>query len=292
MMSHHLKFNLKLRQPLTLAAISFALVCACNADTFTLNPFSDAFVATGTSANNLSGDNFGGGGALVLAAPGLPNGEFQTVMQFNLSSATGAFNTQFGAGNWTVQSVTLQLTATPHPNPIYNSVAAGNFNISLMQNNSWTEGTGTAGAPTMDGISFNTLLSTYINNATDQPLGTGSFNGGTTGATSTLLNLTSGLTGDVTAGSDLSLRLYAADSAVSFLFSSRSDATIGNRPELIIAVNAVPEPGSLTLCVMGLAALFLWPRLVAFWGANSRKACRIPVNRTLSAHRDVVSCDT
>jgi hypothetical protein len=265
-----MKLNLNPGFVLMLAAAFSAMVCASQADTFTLNPFSDAFVATGTSANNLSADNFGGGGALVLAAPGLPNGEFQTVMQFNLSSASSAFNTQFGTGNWTIQSVTLQLTATPHPNPIYNAVAAGSFNVSLMQNNSWVEGTGTAGAPTMDGISFNTLQSTYINNATDQALGTGTFNGGTTGTTITSLNLTSGLTGDLLAGNDLSLRLYAADNAVSFLFSSRSDATVANRPELIIDVSAVPEPGSLTLGLLGLAVFLLWPRVVAFAKSNFR----------------------
>src|SRR5580700_5963652 len=137
--------NLKLKLWFAgILALLFARLCAGQEGNFTLNPFSTAFVATGTSANNLSNDNFGGGGALVLAAPGLPNGEFQTVMQFNLSSASSAFNTQFGTGNWTIQSVTLQLTATPHPNPIYNAVAAGSFNVSLMQNNSWVEGTGTA----------------------------------------------------------------------------------------------------------------------------------------------------
>jgi len=261
-MSLCIKSNLNLRAALALTAILSVLRGACYAGTIILNPIADAFVAAGTSANNLSADNFGGGGALVIGAPNLPNGGFQTVMQFNLSSAASALNTQFGVGQWAIQSVTLQLTATPHGNAIYNPVAAGQFNVSLMQNNSWVEGTGTAGTPTTDGISLNTLLSTYINNAQDQALGTFSFNGGTSGATMAPLNLTPGLLTDLQDGNDLSLRLYAADNAISFLFSSRMDSSAANRPELIIDANAVPEPGSLSLCAIGVAMLFVWRRMV------------------------------
>jgi hypothetical protein len=125
-----------------------------------------------------------------------------------------------------------------------------------MRNNSWVEGTGTAGIPTSDGISFTSLQSTYINNATDQALGTFSFGGGSSGANSYALGLTAGLMADLAAGNDLSLRLYAADNGVSYLFSSRANGTSANRPTLI--VNAIPEPGSLALGVMGLAMPALW----------------------------------
>jgi hypothetical protein len=235
------------------AAIFLALSSAAQTATFSVNPSADAFVATGATGN-LSGDNFGAAGALALSAPGLPQGEFQTVMRFNLASAFNSFNTEFGAGQWAIQSVTLQLTSSPHNNAIFNNIAAGQFGISLMQNNSWVEGTGTGGIPTTDGISYNTLTSTYINNATDQALGTFNFPGGSSGANSYSLNLSSSLIDDILNGDPLSLRLFAADSSVSYLFSSRS--ATGLAPDLIITV--VPEPGSVAVGLVGLGVFAVW----------------------------------
>ena len=147
-----------------------ALLDFCHAATFSTTPVADAYVATG-AGGELSTNNYGGGGALGLAAAGLPLGEFQSVIKFGLSSARNSFDGQFGAGLWTVQSVTLQLTASPHNNPIYNEIAPGQFNVSLMQNNFWLEGTGNGSTPTTDGITFESLQGTYINNTTDQALG-------------------------------------------------------------------------------------------------------------------------
>jgi len=136
----------------------------------------DAFVTTGPSGN-LSGNNYGGAGALSVAAPGLSKGEFQSVLQFDLSGAVTSFNTQFGAGQWNIQSITLSLTATSPNNAIFNSSAAGQFGISWMQNDSWTEGTGTPAAPTTTGITYSSLPS--YTGAGDESLGTFSFNGDT-----------------------------------------------------------------------------------------------------------------
>jgi hypothetical protein len=219
------------------------------------NSISDAFVTPG-SDGSLSTSNFGAAGALALSAPGLPQGEFQTVLQFQLSSITSSLNAIYGTGLWTVQSVSLQLTASPHNNAIFNNIAPGQFNVSLMQNNSWVEGTGTGGIPTSDGISFSTLQSTYINNATDQPLGTFSFTGGSSGTATYSLNLSSSLISDLMDGNDLSLRLFAADDTVSYLFSSRSGGSISTRPTLVIDV--VPEPSGLAICALALGAFSIW----------------------------------
>src|SRR5262249_2732056 len=100
-----------------------------HADTFSTNSIKDAFVATGPSGN-LSSNNYGGGGALTLASAALPKGEFQTVMEFDLSAAKAAFDTQYGVGQWTAQSVTLQLNASVHANAIYNSTGPGQFFVS------------------------------------------------------------------------------------------------------------------------------------------------------------------
>jgi len=55
-------------------------------------------------------------------------------------------------------------------------------------------------------------------------------------------------------GSDLSLRLFAADSQVSYLFSSRGSGSDVFRPTLIIDV--VPEPGSVALGSLGAVIIF------------------------------------
>jgi len=58
---------------LDLMAVLLAL--PAHAATFTPNPSADAFVTIGPTAN-LSGNNYGGVGALSVTASGLTNGEF------------------------------------------------------------------------------------------------------------------------------------------------------------------------------------------------------------------------
>ena len=181
----------------------------------------------------------------------MPNGEFQSVLRFDLSGARASLDAQYGAGQWSLQSVGLQLTSSPHNNTIYNDIAAGSFGVSLLQNSSWVEGTGNASNPSSTGINYNTLLNTFVS-AGDQALGVFNFNGGTSGANIYDLNLASDLSNGILSGGTLSLRLFAADSSVSYLFSSRAMQP-PNQPELII--NAVPEPAAFAL--LALASVFL-----------------------------------
>jgi len=214
----------------------------------------DAFVATGPSGN-LSVNNYGGGGALAVAAGNLPNGEFQSVLRFDLSGARSSLDAQYGAGQWSLQSVGLQLSSSPHGNTIYNQIAAGLFGVSLLQNSSWQEGTGNASNPSGSGINYNSLQSTYIS-AGDQALGVFNFDGGTSGINIYNLNLASDLSAGILAGSTLSLRLFAADTSVSYLFGSRAMQP-PNQPGLVIS--AVPEPAALALLSLPLGIL-LWLR--------------------------------
>jgi len=57
-------------------------------------------------------------------------------------------------------------------------------------------------------------------------------------------------------GNELSLRLFAADNDVSYLFSSRMAGSILT-PALIVDVTAAPEPASVALWATGLAAILL-----------------------------------
>jgi hypothetical protein len=238
-------------KPAVAAVILVIASLAARGASFNANPAADAFVTTGPGGN-LSGNNYGSGGAIALAAPGLAQGELQSVLQFNLGGALNSFNGTFGVGQWSIESVTLQLNAAPANNTIFNAPAAGLFGISWMQNDSWTEGTGTPSTPGASGITFASLQSTFIG-AGDEGLGTFSFNGATAGAFTYALGLTPGFAADLLAGDNLSLRLFAADSSVSGVFNSRSFGTAANRPLLTIV--AVPEPGTLALAGLGIVLL-------------------------------------
>jgi hypothetical protein len=243
---------------MALAALLGLATLPVQATVFTANPVADAFVATGLSGN-LSANNYGGGGALALSAPGLANGEFQSVLQFDASGAKSLFDGLYGAGLWTLQSVTLQLSASTPNNAIFNANSAGSFGVSWMQNDSWTEGSGTPQSPGATGITYNTLQSTFINPVMDEALGTFSYNGANSGTFVYTLNLPSGFAADVMAGNLVSLRLAAADSAVSYFFSSRSFGTAANRPVLTINAAPVPEPGKAALLALGIL-LFAAPK--------------------------------
>jgi hypothetical protein len=248
-----MKTTLNILRKKAIAATVFSLLLGLPvySATFTLNPSIDAFVTTGPSGT-LSGNNYGGAGALDVAAPGLAKGEFQSVLQFDLSGARASFDTQFGAGQWNIQSITLSLTATSPNNAIFNSSAAGQFGISWMQNDSWTESTGTPAAPTTTGITFSSLPS--FTSAGDESLGTFSFAGSTSGTAIYTLSLTPGFLSDASAGNLVSFRLSAADTAASYLFDSRNFGTASARP--LLTVVAVPEPAALPLLAVGAALLF------------------------------------
>lgn len=232
---------------ITVLAIGFCAAEAGASVLSALTPVADAFV---TSAN--PGNNYGAAGALSVSAGSLTMGEFQSVMRFDTSAAKTSFDATYGAGNWSVQSITLKLTAAAPNNSIFNPSAAGQFSASWMQNDSWVEGTGTPGSPTTTGITYSTLPG-FLSGA-DAGLGTFAFNGATSGSVTYTLGMPAGLLGDIGAGGLASMRMFAADGTVSYLMNSRNFGQASLRPELDIT--AVPEPGAAALLVGGLFLLF------------------------------------
>src|SRR5258706_957678 len=238
----------------TVASLAFIPGALCGAS-FSLNPVSDAFVTTGP-ANDLSGNNYGGAGALSVAAPGSGKGEFKSVLQFDLSAARNSFDASFGAGQWNLQSVSLRLSAASPLNAIFNASAAGQFNITWVQNDSWLEGTGTPAGPGNTGITFTSLQNSFISGS-DQSVGTFSYGGATGGNVSYSLTLASSLVSDVQNGGLISLRLSAANTTVSYLFDSRNFLTTSLQPLLTLTVTPIPEPASLSLLALWSALLIL-----------------------------------
>jgi hypothetical protein len=214
-----------------------------------LNPTADAFVTTGPTTNNLTLNNYGGGGALALSAVGSSKGEFQSVLRFDTSTAKSSLDGLYGAGLWSLQSVTLQLTAATPNNALFNANSSGSFGVSWMQNDGWTEGSGTPNTPTATGINYSSLQATFINPLADEALGTFSYDGSSSGTFFYTLSTPSGFAADLLAGGLVSLRLSAADSVASYFFDSRSFGTVASRP--LLSINAVPEPGTTALLVLG-----------------------------------------
>lgn len=210
--------------------------------TFHLGATADAFIS---SANPTS--NYGGAGALAVAAPGLAKGEFLSLIKFDFAAAKSSFDTTYGVGGWSVTAIALQLTAANPNNAIFNTSAAGTFTAQWMQNDGWEEGSGTPNTPGGSGITFATLAN--FTSGADQSMGTLSFSGATSGGTSSSLGLTSGIVADILTGGTASVLFSPADSTIAALFNSRSNVTPANRP--LLTVTAVPEPSALTLTVGG-----------------------------------------
>jgi hypothetical protein len=226
--------------------LALMVAASVNAASLSVNPIADAFVAA-TEPNS----NYGGGGALDIAAATSPKGEFDSLLRFDLSALKSNFDATFGSSHWTIDSITLQLTTGTPSNGIFNSNASGLFALRWMQNDTWTEGSGTPTSPGATGITYATLAS-FLSGA-DEFLGTFLFAGGTSGSATWVLSRTESFLADVTNGNTLSILASPADNTVAYLFNSRTFGTVSARPTLTVNASAVPEPSGTLL--IGLAAI-------------------------------------
>ncbi len=187
--------------------------------------------------------NFGGAGALIVAPANSAKGEFQTLLKFSLSDATNLFTTSYGP-NWTITALSLELTgnfatngAQPN-NPVFPQIAAGKFIIEWLSNDDWVEGTGMPNLPTTDGVTFDSIP--YLLSERHDPLGTYNYNPpGNNVHVIYPLPLDPNLVGNITAGGDVTFRLYAADDQIGYLFNSYFYGR-GNQP--LLHVTASPPP--------------------------------------------------
>ena len=206
--------------------------------TFSGTTWADAFVTTGSSNNpagsDLTGLDFGAAGTLVIAPANSGKGEFQSLLKFNFSNAVALFNTNYGAGNWTITGLSLTLTSNygtggvqPN-NAVFPKVNGGNFVIEWLADNDWDEGTGTPILPTTDGVTYDSLPA--LLSGPHEILGTNLYTppGNNIPATYALPldpNMVNGIVG----GGDVTFLLYAADDLIGYLFNSYSYGR-GNQP--------------------------------------------------------------
>lgn len=199
----------------------------------------DAFVTTGPGGS-LSGNNYGGAGALAVAAPGSAKGAFSSVMRFDISTAKAAFDEAYGAGGWNVESAVLRLTTTMANNPIFNASVPGQVTVQWIRDDSWTEGTGNPNAPSASGLNWNDFPGLLTG---AEPAGT--LNVALTGDGVTAdypLMISSGFQADLAAGGTVGFAFTPADGSVTVLFNSRSFGTASRNPSLTLtAIPSLPE---------------------------------------------------
>ncbi len=218
--------------------------------TYTGTDYADAFLATGSRDNpdgsDLTGLNFGGAGTLVVAPVTSAKGEFQSVIKFNLSNAAALFNTNYGAGNWTITGISLELTSNygtggvqPN-NAIFPVISGGQFVIEWLSTNDWVEGTGTPNLPTTEGVTYDSLPDLLSDPREILCTNTYTPPGNNVPVTYTL-PLNTNLVAEVAGGGDVTFLFYAADDQIGYLFNSYSYGR-GNEPLILVTANLMqPE---------------------------------------------------
>ncbi len=218
-------------------------------------PVADSFVSSLTASGN-----YGAAGALSVSGPiatnsvGQQEGLLDTFLQFNLSGVVSDFNSSFGAGQWAISSVKLNLTEQGAPNNTMFNRGVGQFEVRWIANDSWLEGTGIPNNPTTNGITYANEPS-ILNSNLDVSLGI-FVNGGSNGLVRFSLGTPSVFLGDIAAGGLVSLDLTAtSNSTVGFTFNSKDFTTPSARPFFEVTAVTIPEPA--TVGLVAVAAVFL-----------------------------------
>jgi len=231
----------------------FCSLCgvASGAEVFTVTPTDDAFVRAAEPTLN-----YGAAGALAIAGPdavngaGQPQGRFDSVLRFDTSDAIEAFNSAYGAGAWTINSVQLAVTEVGAPNQLIFNRGVGDFELFWLSDDSWIEGPGKPGNPpvgTGDEITWD-LLQTILGSSTEASVGVFA-NDGTNDRRTYPLGMDGAFVADLAAGGPVSFHAAPVSSMIGFTFNSGNYLIPEDRPELIIT--AIPEPATTILLTVG-----------------------------------------
>jgi hypothetical protein len=223
--------------------------------TATIPSAADAFVTS-----QFPGNNYGGAGAISVSAAGTSGRELFTLLRFDLASTMASFDQAFGAGHWTLDGASLQLTAASPSNQVFNSTEAGQIGADWLADDSWVEGTGSPMNTSTIGITLNTLPALVANGS--EGLGLLAFDGSTSDAATYDLVISPAFLADVQTGGLLSILLSPGDAVVSGVFNSRNFASTSNHPYLILSAVQVPEPA--TTALAGIAIIGMLSRRRGF----------------------------
>ncbi len=217
-------------------------------------PTDDAFVSE--AAPTL---NYGVAGGLSVAGPGAvngqgdPQGRFDSILKFDVAEAVATFDSAYGAGNWEIDSVDLEVGEQGAPNnPIFNR-GVGEFELFWLDDDSWIEGPGRPNNPpegSGNEITWN-LLQTMLGAANTASLGIFA-NEGTDGGRDYELGVAESFVNDLISGGLVSLYAAPVSDTMGFTFNSVNN-TWGEPPQLVIT--AVPEPGTIFLVLSGLVLI-------------------------------------
>jgi hypothetical protein len=239
--------NLRGVTALTFAVLALGAVAEAQV-TYTNTTSADAFLATGSPSDpygtDLTGLNYGAAGTLAISPPLALEGEFQSVVRFDVSGAPSLFDATYGTNNWSVASILLQLTSNygtqgQQPNNrIFNVISGGQFVIEWLSDTNWVEGTGTPIMPETDGLAVTyTSLPSLLAGAHEILCTNTYVPAGTNVPVIYALPFDTNLISAVTSGGSISLLFYAGDNQIGYLFNSHEYGR-GNEP--LIEVTASP----------------------------------------------------
>jgi hypothetical protein len=185
--------------------------------------------------------NFGAAGLLCVAGSNSVNGvgtlrgRFDSVIRFNTASAVDAFNSTFGAGSWAVTSIQLQLSQVGAPENTFFPRGGGQFVVSWLSNDAWSEGMGTPSAPEPGSGDIITWqqLQTLVSSGTERTLGVFSVSP-VDGTHLYSLSPDSSFVANVVVGGDVTLHLLAQNPDLGFTFHARDFGDLTQWPYLVL----------------------------------------------------------
>lgn len=203
--------------------------------TVTLTAVHDSLVREEDSTSN-----FGGAGLLCVAGNESVNGigelrgRFDSLVKFEAASLVAAFDTAYGAGQWTITDAVLQVYELAGPENSFFPRGTGDFEVSWLSEDSWLEGTGSPSSPSHGAgeITWD-ALQLILATADESELGTYS-NVGVDGVRQYILTATDSFADDLKAGGMVSLHFSPQTDGLGFPFHSRNFGDASRRPRLFV----------------------------------------------------------